>query len=190
MMRDMEMAKRADLMRVLDSAVILMEKGDYQAADTRMVYFLNNIKAVPTEFCFFFGKNSYHLGKYSQSTDWLNKYIQLKGTSGQFYGETLRWLDLAEKKLLEQRAAEKVQAKTGTVVKDSATLSSILSRNFDIDCGPSGKFTCPVCKGTTVIVKKGLLDDEYKNCTHCDKHGNIDCDTFNRLLRGELNQKK
>jgi len=178
MLRDMEMARRADLMRVLDSAVLIMEKGDYVVAESKMVYVLNNIQAVPTEFCFFFGKNSFYLGKYKQSADWLNKYIQLKGTSGQYYNETVQLLDQAEKKILALRKQE---------VQQSA---EILSRNFDLDCGPSGKVICPICKGSTVIVKKGLLGDDYKSCTYCDKHGNMSCEEFNRLLRGELDSKK
>jgi hypothetical protein len=178
MMRDMELARRADLMRVLDSAVVMMEKGEYQAADGKMIYVLNHIQAVPTEFCFFFGKNSFFLEKYKQSADWLAKYIQLKGTTGQYYNETVRLLESAENKILDMRKQEVKQ--TG----------EILSRNFDLDCGPSGKVICPICKGTTVIVKKGLLGDDYKNCGYCDKYGSMSCDEFNRLLRGELDSKK
>ncbi len=178
MMRDMELARRADLMRVLDSAVVMMELEEYSAADEKMVYVLNNLKAIPSDFCFYFGKNSFHIGKYRQSADWLNKYIQLKGTSGQYYTETVKWLDEAEKKILELRKQEIVHA------------NEILSRSFDIDCGPSGKVLCPICKGATVIIKKGLMEDEYKNCTYCDKHGAMNCEDYNRLLRGEFNSKK
>lgn len=180
MMRDMELGRRADIMRVLDSAVILMNKEQYVEAEKRMVFVLNNIGAIPSDLCYYFGKNSFYLGKYKQSADWLNKYIQLKGTGGQYYAETIKLIEESERQILLSMDTQPVENKS----------IEVLSRGFDIDCGASGKAICPVCKGTTVIIKKGLMgSDEYKSCTYCDKHGFLTCEDFNRLLRGELNSK-
>ncbi|HET9053329.1 MAG TPA: hypothetical protein VFM90_04105 [Cyclobacteriaceae bacterium] len=172
-----EQRKRAAIMQVLDSAVTLMEEGEYALADTKLLYVLNNLKSVPSDLTFYFGKNSYYLGRYKQSIDWLNKYIQLKGTSGQFYSETLTILKKSEEGLLKARAQEAAKAE------------QVLSTSYDIDCGPSGKVICPVCKGTTVIIKKGYINDEYKTCQYCDKHGNLTCHEYNSLIRGELKPK-
>ena len=76
-----EQYKRAMLMRVLDSGVQFMESGNYSIADQKFQYVLKNTKSVPSDLTFYFGKNSYHLEKYQQSIDWLNKYVQLKGTN-------------------------------------------------------------------------------------------------------------
>lgn len=172
-----EQRKRAMIMQVLDSAVRYMDEGEFLLADAKLVYVLNNVKSVPSDLTFYFGKNSYHLEKYKQSIDWLNKYIQLKGPSGQFYAETLAILKKSEEGLLKARAKEAVKAE------------QVLSTSYDIDCGPSGKVICPVCKGTTVIIKKGYIKDEYKTCQFCDKHGNLTCEEYNSLIRGELKPK-
>jgi hypothetical protein len=172
-----EQRKRAMIMQVLDSAVRYMDEGEYVLADTKLQYVLKNIKSVPSDLTFYFGKNSYFLEKYKQSIDWLNKYIQLKGPSGQFYAETLTILKKSEEGLLQARAKEAVKAE------------QVLSTSYDIDCGTSGKVICPVCKGTTVIIKKGYINDEYKTCQFCDKHGNLTCDEYNSLIRGELKPK-
>ena len=172
-----EQRKRAMIMQVLDSAVRYMDEGEYVLADTKFQYVLKNIKSVPSDLTFYFGKNSYYLEKYKQSIDWLNKYIQLKGPSGQFYAETLAILKKSEEGLLQARAKEAVKAE------------QVLSTSYDIDCGTSGKVICPVCKGTTVIIKKGYINDEYKTCQFCDKHGNLTCDEYNSLIRGELKPK-
>jgi hypothetical protein len=84
-----EQRKRAMIMQVLDSAVRYIDDGQYALADTKLVYVLNNLKSVPSDLTFYFGKNSFYLEKYKQSVDWLNKYIQLKGPSGQFYAEEI-----------------------------------------------------------------------------------------------------
>ena len=135
---------------------------------------MRNLRSIPSDLTYYFGKNSYHLKKYRQSVDWLNKYIQLKGTTGQYSSEAVEWLKKAEAKLLEEKATESLKAR------------EVLSRDYNIDCGPSGKVTCPICMGKTVIVKKGYFGESYKTCPYCSKHGYLSCDDYNKLVRGQL----
>ncbi|MCX7637098.1 MAG: hypothetical protein N2044_04540 [Cyclobacteriaceae bacterium] len=174
----MEQRRRAELMRTLDSAVALMEDGKHEAAEARMLYVLNNIRSVPSDLTFYFGKNSFYLKKYKQSVDWLSKYLQLKGTSGQFYSEALDLLRKAENEVRNEQKKEVEKAK------------QILSTSYEIDCGPAGKVMCPICKGTTVLVKRGSFGNHYSTCPYCDKHGFLTCDEYNKLIRGELNPRE
>jgi uncharacterized protein with FMN-binding domain len=175
---EQEQAKRAALLRTMDEAVSQMNEGLYADADEKFVYVLNNIRGVPSDLTFYFGKNSFYLNKFKQSVDWLNKYIQLKGTTGQHYAEAVDLLKKAEVEVLNERAREAAKAQ------------EVLSQNYDIDCGPTGKVMCPVCKGTTVILKKGAFGNEYKTCNYCDKHGLLTCDQYNQLIRGELKPRQ
>ena len=167
--------KQRSIREELDSAIALTNINRYHEADEKYRYVLKNLKSIPSDLTFYFGKNSYLLGKYSQSVDWLNKYIQLKGTSGQFYEEAVDWLKKAEKEVVQERAQQSAQAST-----------VLLSRNYDIDCGPSGKVVCPVCGGSTVVIRKTYLGDQYKTCTYCRKQGYLTCEDYNKLLRGEF----
>ena len=169
-----EQLKKTALSRELDSGVYYMDLGNFSKADEKFQYVLTNVKSVPSDLTFFFGKNSYHLQKYKQSIDWLNKYIQLKGTNGQYSQEAVQWLKKSEAEFVKEKS------------KATASAESILSVNYDIDCGPSGKVTCPVCKGDHVIVKKGAFGPEYKTCVYCNEHGLLTCEEYNKLLRGEL----
>jgi len=159
----------------LDSAIQLTNIGRYEEADEKYRYVLKNLKSLPSDLTYYFGKNSYMLGKFSQSVDWLTKYIQLKGPGGEFYDDAVGWKEKAEKDLLKERAQQTVQAST-----------TLLSRNYDIDCGPTGKVTCPVCGGSTVVIKKTYLGEQYKTCTFCKKLGYLSCEDYNKVLRGEF----
>jgi len=172
-----EQLKKTALLRELDSGVFFMDNGNYTKANEKFQYVLNNVKSVPSDLTFYFGKNSFYMGSYKQSIDWLNKYIQLKGTNGQFSNEAAQ--------LLKQSEAEFVKEKS----KATEEALAILSVNYDIDCGPAGKVTCPVCKGEHVIITKGAFGPAYKTCSYCDEHGWLTCDEYNRLLRGELRPK-
>lgn len=176
--RMQEQIRRAHVTRQLDSGVVLMETGRYDLAEEKFLYALNNSRSVPSDLTFYFGKNSYYLNKYKQSVDWLNKYLQLKGTNGQFSEEAATLLQKAQAGFLKQKSQEEVKKST-----------EVLSTNYDIDCGPSGKVTCPVCKGDHVIVKKATFGDEYKTCPYCDEHGTLSCEQYNTLLRGQLKPK-
>ena len=158
----------------LDSAIILTDAGEYEKADAKYQYVLKNLKSIPSELAYHFVRNSYLVGKYGQSIDWLNKYIQLKGVSGTHYDDAVQWLDKANAARLKEREQE------------TANATIILSRNYDIDCGPTGKVTCPVCNGSTVVIRRTYLGDTYKPCATCKHNGYHNCTDFNKLLRGEL----
>ncbi len=174
----MEQRKRAELMRTLDSAVSLMDEGRYADAESRMLYVLNNLRSVPSDLTFYFGKNSFYLKKYKQAVDWLSKYLQLKGTSGQFYNQALDLLRKAEEEVRREQLIEAEKAK------------QVLSSSYEIDCGPAGKVMCPVCKGTTVLIKRGNFGNHYSTCPYCDKHGFLTCAEYNQLVRGELKPRE
>lgn len=176
-LQQQEQRKKAELLHQLDSGVYYMDIGEHTLADQKFRFVLQHVKSVPSDLAFYFGKNSYYLENYKQSIDWLNKYIQLKGTTGQFSKEADVWLRKAENGLISQRNNESKKAE------------EVLSKNFDIDCGPSGKVSCPVCKGDHVITTKGPFGDKYQTCPYCNEHGILTCDEYNKLLRGELQRK-
>lgn len=172
-----EQLKKSLLMRALDSGVILMENNEYARADEKFKEVIANIRSIPSDLCYYFGKNSYFLEKYGQSIDWLNKYIQLKGTNGQFSEDAVFWLRKAEAAYL----AEKNKA--------AQEASALLSKEYEIDCGPSNRVLCPVCKGQHVIIKKGSFGNQYRTCPYCDEHGVLTCEEYNQLLKGQLKPK-
>jgi hypothetical protein len=169
-----EQLRKSELLRELDSGVYLMDMGDHVSADAKFRHVLENIKSVPSDLTFFFGKNSYYLEKYKQTIDWLTKYIQLKGTNGQYSQEAASLLKNAEAEYLKEKNNEMQKA------------GEVLSTNYDIDCGPSGKVICPVCKGDHVLIKKNAFGSDYNTCPYCNEHGLLTCQQYNLLLRGEL----
>lgn len=177
-LRQEEQRKRAAVMRELDSGVYLMENEQYVLAEQKFRYVLDNVRSVPSDLTFFFGKNSFHLNKFKQSIDWLNKYIQLKGTTGQYYSEAISYLKRSEEAFVMEKTAE------------AQKTQEVLSSSYDIDCGPAGKVSCPVCKGDHVITKRGPFGDEYKTCPYCNEHGMLTCQEYNLLLRGQLKTRQ
>ncbi len=158
----------------MDSATRLTEEGHYEEADIKFRNILKSIRSVPSDFTYHFGVNSFFLGKYRQSVDWINKYIQLKGTQGQYSEQAIEWLSKGEAELMKENEMEAKKA------------AEVLSGDYYIDCGPTGKVVCPTCKGSAVIVKKNYFGEVYKTCPSCSKKGYLTCDEYNKLIKGKL----
>jgi tetratricopeptide (TPR) repeat protein len=160
----------------IDEAVDLMNIGEYEKANEGFTYVLKNITSVPTDLAYYFGKNSYYLKKYKQSINWLNKYIQLKGTRGRFYDDAVETLNLAEDSYINnaKETAENMQ-------EDMAS--------GEFDCGGMEKILCPVCKGEGVVFKKGPFETLYQTCPYSEGKPYISCSDYNLFMKGELEPK-
>src|SRR5690606_3057532 len=174
----------------MESAYKHLMAGNYEKADEEFRHVLANAPTLPPEICYYFGLNSYYLGKYKQSINWLNKYIELKGTDGQFFESSEKYLDLAEEAFRKERniAAEGDLANPDSDTHFSNSEDGFTNRKPDevVDCERLGKVICPVCKGKGVIIKEGLFGREYNTCPYGDNYGYMSCEDYNLLLQGKL----
>ncbi len=180
-----EIAMPDNNLKYMDLGIKQMEREDYRSADKSFKIVLESVKVLPPDICYYFGVNSYHLKKFKQSINWLNKYIELKGTTGQFFESCTEYLKLAE-----DGYRNKPVVTGGDQNKEPDVEIEDFSGLPTIDCGPTGKVLCPVCSGQTVIIRKGPIGDEYLTCPYCDVHGKLTCEEYNLLIKGELAQKR
>ena len=166
---------RQSLMVTIEEGVDLMDAGDYVGADRKFKFALRNLEVLPAEICFYFGKNSYFLDQYKQSINWLNKYIELKGTKGRFFDECVDYLNRSE-------MAFKLESE-----KNSEAVVDELTRSNEFDCKGHTHFKCPICLGEGVLLKPGKMNDIlYQTCPYCNGEGYITCDQYKLYLRGAL----
>jgi len=162
----------------IDTALVYMEREDYQVADQYFMMALERIDLLSADFCFFFGKNSLLLGKYAQSIDWLNKYLELKGSRGQYSREVISLLDQAEKGYRNSSAPS-----------DKADINSKFFYLNTIPCENEQAIMCPICKGQDVIITRDRLGEKlYKQCPYSN-NGVLTCQEYNLLIQGLLKPK-
>lgn len=164
------------MLQKMDEAVDLMNLGKYDEANDGFVYVLQNVTTVPSDLAYYFGRNSYHLSKFKQSINWLNKYIQLKGTQGRFYEEATKYLQLSEEQYLQYASNNKQQIQ-----------SDLASGEYD--CGGLSKMICPACRGEGVIFKQGPFDVLYQTCPYSEGEAYLSCEDYNLYMKGMLEPK-
>ncbi len=171
-----QLIMESEILRRMDYGKGLMEAGSYDDAQVEFLFVLENMEKLPSEMAYYFGRNSYHLEKYKQSINWLNKYIQLKGTKGRYYELSIKYLQLAEEEFLKLRR--------GQVRRFEEDLE-----NSTYDCGGLEKMLCPVCHGSGVVISQGLFDEVYRTCPYSLGEGFLSCEEYNLFMRGEMEPK-
>ncbi len=165
-----------ELSRRMDQGVIMMESGQYESAQKEFLFVMSKMESLPSEMAYYFGRNSFHLTKYKQSINWLNKYIQLKGTQGRYYEMATKYLQLAEEEYIYISKEQ-----TAEIQKEL--------QGDDYNCGGLQKMICPVCNGTGVIIKDGPFDRIYQTCPYSLGESYLSCEEYNQFMRGELEPK-
>ena len=97
---------KRDALTNIDRGINAMKDGHYQAADLFFRDALSKLNKLPSQLAYYFGRNSYHLQKYKQAINWLNKYVELKGATGQFYKSATQYLELANEAFQSTREKE------------------------------------------------------------------------------------
>ena len=171
-----QIVRENELIKKIETGAELMALGKYDSAQVLFQYVLQKMEKLPSDVAYFFGRNSYHVGKYKQSINWLNKYIQLKGTKGKYYEPAIQFLQFAEDEYLriQRKAAKQLEV----------DLSSA-----EYDCGGLEKMLCPVCHGSGVVIQTGLFDQVYKTCPYSAGEGYLSCEDYNLFMRGDLEAK-
>jgi tetratricopeptide (TPR) repeat protein len=168
-----------DPRRNIDSAVTLMNAEKYLEADKFFMTALDQITVLSADFCYYFGKNSFFLNNYAQSIDWLSKYLELKGSRGQYSDEVIGLLDKAESAFRKNRS-------TGETIE---TNSKFFYLNT-VNCETNQSIICPVCKGDDVIISFDQLGERlFKECPYSN-NGVLTCEQYNQLIQGRLKANK
>lgn len=167
-----------DPRRYIDSAVYFLDLNQYVKADDYFMNALEKIDVLSADFCFHFGKNSYYMNKYAQSIDWLNKYLELKGSQGQYSKEAIQLLEAAETAFRESRSSN-----------EKADVNSKFFYLNTAQCDEGEYVTCPVCRGDDVITTRDRLGEIlYRTCPY-STNGVLSCVDFNLLIQGNLKKK-
>lgn len=162
----------------------LMEDSLYFKANEVFVDVLNPDEIMPDELCFYFGKSLFLTGYKDQSRSFLYQYIALRDTSDHLFDPTIELLKLLGEDMSYFDPPEEKQA--GDTTETAGKHHNAKARKANGGCHSDEVFICPVCNGTTVLVRRGSFGNSYQTCPYCDENGVMDCDTYKLYLSGEL----
>lgn len=143
---------------------------------------------LPDEICFQFGKSLFYSGYKDQSKNFLYKYLELiqTDTTDMYFQPTIDLLQLLGEDVNRY-------VKSNALVDSDSETESVdgveVVKARESDCNSDEVFICPVCNGTTVLVRKGSFGNTYQTCPYCNEDGIMDCHSYQLYLKGELFSK-
>lgn len=160
----------------MKSAVAAIERSDYQTANGIFRNLIDSGLPLPEEMPYYFAETLYHLGQYDNSANFLNKYLELSGFTGDHYQGAQELQKKLEGPLHEIQTCQLCDRK-GYRFKVCFTCDGNKEIQQDCDyCKAKGVVGCSRCGGTGMITKRNIFNIvEYFECERCSGKGRLTC---------------
>jgi len=160
----------------MNQAVQAMEREEFQTANELFRQILDSNVPIPPEMPYYFAKTLFELEQYSNSANFLQKYLDLNGFKGEHYQEAKKLQTQLEVPLSEIKACNFCD-RMGYRLKTCGTCNG--SKEVQQDCSLcrlAGVVGCSRCAGKGVVTKKNVFNIvEYYDCERCNATGRLVC---------------
>lgn len=168
----------------MKSAVAAMERNDYSTANGIFRNLIDSGLPLPEEMPYYFAETLYNIGQYDNSANFLNKYLELSGFTGDHYQGAQELQKKLEGPLKEIQTCQLCDRK-GYRYKVCFTCDG--NKEIEQDCSyckAKGVVGCSRCGGTGMITKKNIFNIvEYFECERCSGKGRLTCPVCNASLK-------
>jgi|TARA_R100000482_G_C5122723_1_gene146753 hypothetical protein len=162
--------------RWMKGALAAMERQDYTTANSIFRNLIDSGLPLPEEMPYYFAETLYQLGQYDNSSNFLNKYLEINGFRGANY-----------------QGAQELQKKLEGPLKDIIQCQLCDRKGYRLEpcsnCGGKQKLeqSCTYCRGkgivgcskcaaTGMITKRNIFNIvEYFECDRCGGDGRLTC---------------
>jgi hypothetical protein len=157
-----------------------MDSGKYEEANLSFRKMLTLKTVLPSEMCYYFAETLYKINQFHNSKNFINKYLNLTGTTGPYYKEVLALDDLVEEKFKEIEDCNLCDEK-GYAFKDCSKCYGIGHTSETCNyCKGKGMTVCLACSGNGVKITENVFKEkEYKACHVCESRGYVTCTVCN-----------
>lgn len=162
--------------RWMKGALAAMERSDYQTANSIFRNLIDSGQPLPEEMPYYFSETLFHLGQFDNSQNFLNKYLELTGFTGQNYDYAVQ---LKEK--LKDPLAQIQVCKLCDRRGYRYTLCPLCDGNKQVEqacayCKANGVVGCSRCGASGMLKKLNIFNIvEFFECERCTGKGRLSC---------------
>lgn len=160
----------------MTGAIAAMERQDFVTANNIFRNLIDSGLPLPEEMPYFFAETLYQLDQYDNSANFLNKYLELTGFTGENYEGAKELKDKLTEPLKSIQICQLCDRR-GYRYKACFTCDGNKEIEQDCDyCKAKGVVGCSRCGGTGMITKKNIFNIvEYFECERCTANGRLTC---------------
>ena len=160
----------------MKGAQAAMERKDYETANGLFRNLIDSGFPLPPEMPYFFAETLFELGQYDNSSNFLNKYLELSGFTGDHYDGAK---ELQKKLETPLNAIQVCQLcdRRGYRYRECFTCDG--NKQIEQDCNyckAKGVVGCSRCAGTGMITRINIFNiPEFYECERCAGNGRLTC---------------
>jgi len=160
----------------MKSAQAAMERKDYETANGLFRNLIDSGFPLPAEMPYFFAETLYELKQYDNSSNFLNKYLELSGFTGDHYQGAKELQKKLEAPLNAIQVCELCDRR-GYRYRECFTCDG--NKQIEQDCNyckAKGVVGCSRCAGTGMITRINIFNiPEFYECERCSGNGRLTC---------------
>jgi len=166
--------------KYLEEGKALNAEGKYREANGKFRQILAFNEAIPTEMCYHFAETLYAIGQYQNSKNFIEKYFDLTGDTGDNYREVKKLETMVDEKLVATRECHRCNVTGYRFYPCNTCQQTGEIEDTCYYCNGHGIASCAKCKGDGVLISaKALGGNDYHTCDRCDGEGIETCPICN-----------
>ncbi|MFN3996443.1 molecular chaperone DnaJ [Algoriphagus sp.] len=162
--------------RWMKGALAALERKDYQTANSIFRNLIDSGLPLPDEMPYYFSETLFQLGQFDNSSNFLNKYLELTGFKGENY-QGAKELQEKLKKPIEEIQTCQLCDRRGYRFASCFTCDG--SKQIEQDCNyckSKGIVGCSRCAASGLIKKVNVFNIvEFFECERCSGKGRLTC---------------
>ncbi|MDA1269364.1 MAG: molecular chaperone DnaJ [Bacteroidetes bacterium] len=164
--------------RWMKGALSAMERSDYQSANSIFRNLIDSGLPLPEEMPYYFSETLFQLGQFDNSQNFVNKYLELTGFTGQNYDYAVLLKEKLKGPLAQIIACELCDRRGYRY-----TPCSLCGGNKQVEqacayCRANGVVGCSRCGASGMIKKINVFNIiEFFECERCAGNGRLSCPT-------------
>jgi len=170
--------------RLMKEAQAAMEEEKYNSANSVFREMIDSGLPLPEEMPYFFAETLFELKQYDNSSNFLNKYLEISGFTGDHYEGAK---ELQEKLASPLSAIQSCQLCDRRGYRFQTCFTCDGKREIEQDCDyckAKGVVGCSRCSGSGMVTKVNIFKIvEYFECERCSGKGRLTCPECDGTLK-------
>ena len=164
--------------RWMKGALAAMERSDYQTANSIFRNLIDSGLPLPEEMPYYFSETLFQLGQYDNSQNFVNKYLELTGFTGQNYESATRLKEKLKVPLAQIIACELCDRRGYRYESCTTCQGKKQTEQACSYCKAKGVVGCSRCGASGMIKKVNVFNlVDFYECERCGGKGRLTCPT-------------
>ncbi len=166
-----------EVTRLYNEGVQHFNNGEYQSANGSFRKALATNQVLPVNLSYYFAETLYYIKQYTNSRNFVERYIKIAGQGGDFYDEAVHLKSRIDEEFVNIKKCNYCNNFGYRLEPCNHCDSTGIETTECPQCKGTGNTLCPKCTGKGVVITVDAFNqNHYETCDKCAGEGVIVCE--------------